>query len=148
MAKFWNKLKSKISEASSLLIDALEEEEQTNNPKTKVKINSEWRRDKKDRPYAICPKCHSRIYYLKAEEYFGKIFVDYKVAPNEKGELSCYEWFNKDNTPGKEEPYPLAKCSYLKYFKCPKCLQTIAENYEEAKALFQKTRKENTKVKK
>ena len=147
MTKFWNKLKSKISEASSTLIDILEEEEeQSNNQTLKAKINPKWRRDKKGRPYAICPKCRSRIYYLEADEFVAKILRDYIVAPNDNGELSCYQWFNEDNTPGKEDIF--GDCSYLDYFKCPKCLQTIAENYEEAKALFQKTRKENTKVKK
>ena len=139
MAKFWNKLKSKISEASSLLIDALEEEEQTNNQKTKVKINSEWRRDKQGRPYAICPKCHSRIYYLEAEELIGKAYEYHIVAPKEDGELSCYQWFNEDNTPGEEDPF--VDFSFLEYFGCPKCMETIAETYEEAKALFQKREK-------
>ena len=115
-----------------------EEEKQSNEQKPKVKINPKWRRDEKGRPYAVCPKCNSKIYYLEIKEYFGKIFVDYTVAPNEKGELSCYEWFNGDNTPGKEELYPLVDCSYLNYFKCQKCREVIAETYEEAKALFQK----------
>jgi len=136
MTKFWNKLKSKISETSSLLIEILEEEEQTNNQPPKVKLNPKWRRDKKGRPYAICPKCHSRIYYLKAEEFMAKILSEYTVAPNENGELSCYEWFNDDNTPGQEDP--LSDESDLDDFECPKCGEVIAETYEEAKALFQK----------
>jgi len=138
MSKFWNKLKSKISEASSTLIDVLEEEdEQSNEQKTKAKISPKWRRDEKGRPYAVCPKCHSNIYYLEARQYIGKVFRDLIVAPNENGELSCYQWFNEDNTPGKENIF--GDCFYLYHFKCPKCLQTIAENCEEAKALFQKT---------
>ena len=103
---------------------------------SKVKINPKWRRDKKGRPYAICPKCHSKIYYLEAEEFIGAIFKHNIVSPNEDGELSCYQWFNEDNTPGKKDIFE--DCSYLDYFECPKCLQTIAENYKEAKALFQK----------
>jgi len=137
MTKFWNKLKYKIYKSSSTLIDLLEEEEeQSNDQKTKVKINPKWRRDEKGRPYAICPKCHSKIYYLEAEEFIGAIFEHQIVAPNEDGELSCYQWFNEDNTPGKKDIFE--DCSYLDYSECPKCLQTIAETYEEAKALFQK----------
>ena len=102
----------------------------------KVKLNLKWRRDKKGRPYAICPKCHSRIYYLEAEEFVAKIFRNLIVAPNENGELSCYEWFNDDNTPGQEDP--LSDESNLDDFECPKCGEIIAETYEEAKALFQK----------
>lgn len=82
-----------------------------------MKLNPKWKRDKKGRLYAICPKCHSRIYYLEAEEFFGKIFEDYTVVPNNNGELACYEWFNNDNTPGQEDP--LSDTSDLEDFKCP-----------------------------
>jgi len=112
----------------------------------KNKNNTKWRRDKKGRPYAICPKCHSKIYYLEAEELIGATFRYHIVAPNDNGELSCYQWFNENNKPGKEDIF--GDCSYLDYFKCPKCLQTIADNYEEAKALFQKKQKEGITSKK
>ena len=65
-------------------------EEKPSNQPPKAKINPKWRRDKKGRPYAICPKCRSRIYYLEADEFVAKILRDYIVAPNDNGELSCF----------------------------------------------------------
>ena len=75
-------------------------------------------------PYAICPKCHTKIYYLIETE---RVYVTFDAVPDKQGNLH-YDVAYIDQDLDWDTDYII--------YRCPKCDAVLAKNEEEAKALF------------
>jgi len=75
-------------------------------------------------PYAICPKCHAKIYYLIETE---RVYVTFDAVPDKQGNLH-YDVAYIDQDLDLDIDYII--------YRCPKCDAVLAKNEEEAKALF------------
>jgi len=82
-------------------------------------------------PYAICPKCHAKIYYLIETE---RVYVTFDAVPDKQGNLH-YDVAYIDQDLDWDTAFAI--------YRCPKCDTVLAKNEEEAKALFQKTKAED-----
>jgi len=83
-----------------------------------MKEKKRLRLDENGMPYAICPECHERIYYIEAENTITDI-----IYPSNKDKL---EW--------EAEDFNIAQQGYC--FLCPKCHKEIAEDEYEILELF------------
>lgn len=76
------------------------------------------RLDENGEPYAICPKCHSKIYYVEE-----KYTITNRLFPSDENNI---EWEASDDYDERED-YRLV---------CPKCYKVIAQNEDEVLDLF------------
>jgi len=79
------------------------------------------RLDKDGMPYAVCPKCHKKIYNLEVVE---ETYITYEVSPDAQGEINYYE--ADRNTPW----------DWDYNYTCPECHEVLATSEDEAEALF------------
>jgi predicted HNH restriction endonuclease len=77
------------------------------------------RLDKDGEPYAICPKCHRRIYYVEEEHT-----IKNRLYPSNENNI---EWEPEDDYDDTEANYQ---------FLCPKCHKVIAQDEDEVLDLF------------
>jgi len=77
------------------------------------------RLDEDGEPYAICPKCHSKIYYVEEEHTIVN-----RLYPSDENNI---EWESSDDYDDTEANYRLV---------CPKCGKVIAQNEDEVLDLF------------
>jgi len=95
--------------------DAIEQKQSENQTKRKLRL------DEEGTPYAICPKCHKRIYsVLETEE----VYITYDVSPQPDGTLN-YDEADRDGAWDSEYEA-----------RCPECDEVIATSEEEVEALF------------
>jgi len=77
------------------------------------------RLDKDGEPYAICPKCHRRIYYVEEEHT-----ITNRLYPSNENNI---EWEPEDDYDDTEANYQ---------FLCPECHKVIAQDEDEVLDLF------------
>jgi len=84
--------------------------------------NNKLRLDKDGVPYAVCPKCKSKIYYLLKTD---TIYIRNAVYLTRQGKIKYKETERDEAWEGYKA-------------QCPECHQIIADTEEEVEALFQK----------
>jgi len=85
------------------------------------------RLDEDGTPYAVCPKCHKKIYNLELVE---ETYITYEVSPDAQGDLNFVE---TDRDTAWDWDYQ---------YTCPECDEVIATSEDEAEALFYETEPE------
>jgi len=75
--------------------------------------------DKDGEPYAICPKCHSKIYYVEEEHV-----IKNKLYPSNENNIV---WESEKDDNDLEADYK---------FLCPKCHKIIAQDEDDVLDLF------------
>jgi len=87
------------------------------NKQTEKRIIGMWRIDKSNKVYAICPKCHNKIYGLNIYRIYSQA-----IPRKDKTDFDYKNIYNDTD--------------YADLYVCPACNEVIATSELVAKAIF------------